>query len=83
MASCSRGWLAPFPVAWKRRDSFFPCEPELLRLQMLEGRRCGGRQLYTHSGKRRGEAVLFDLRQLIAADCSQSSFRVAFRNQEE
>jgi hypothetical protein len=61
----------------------FEGEPELLRLQMLEGRRCGGRQLYTHSGKRRGEAVLFDLRQLIAADCSQSSFRVAFRNQEE
>jgi hypothetical protein len=80
------GWLEPRPLASKRHDSFFSrifeAEPELLRLQMLEGRSPPPVQrpptlhpLRETAG--RGE------RQLIAADCSQSCSGVAFRNQEE
>ena len=90
MASCGHDGLNPFHLrgsgAILSSPAFFEGEPELLRLQMLEGGSPPPVQRPPTLHPRRetaGEAVLFDLRQLIAAECSQSCFRVAFRNQEE
>jgi hypothetical protein len=67
-------------------SDFFESEPQLRRLQMFEGR---SPTLVQHPStlhplrETAQEAVLFDLRQLVAAHCSQSCFKMAFRIQEE